>query len=191
MASCLLCQNPGSLCTPASVCLSLSFLTVFSLDYSTPGVPATARMPCVCMCVCVCVGSLGDDRWDSTIQVHGACLPASQGAGRAGRQDEVDGQSVSQSRRCCISSRGPVYIPMVTGLGKAGGGGIAMAPAWPRAQLAWCWHIATLGSHWTDLCQAGLLPGTECLWSQAGGKQPRASLSPAAGAPWGGGWPWE
>ena len=180
---------------PLHTCLSMS-LSLFPhcllsrLFY--PRCPCHSQdAVCVYVCVCVCVGSLGNDRWDSTIQVHGACLPASQGAGRAGRQDEVDGQSVSQSRRCCISSRGPVYIPMVTGLGKAGGGGIAMAPAWPRAQLAWCWHIATLGSHWTDLCQAGLLPGTECLWSQAGGKQPRASLSPAAGAPWGGGWPWE
>ena len=37
--------------------VSLSFLTVFSLDYFTPGVPATDRMPCVCVCVCarVCV----------------------------------------------------------------------------------------------------------------------------------------
>ena len=143
--------------------VSLSFLTVFSLDYSTPGVPDTDRMLCVCVCVCVCVGSLGNDRWDSTTQVHGACLPAFQGAGQAGRQDEVDGQSVSQPQRCCISSRSPAHIPMVTGLGKAGGGGIAMAPAWPRAQLAWCWHTATLSSHWTDLCQAGLLPGIEWL----------------------------
>ena len=31
--------------------VSLSFLTVFSLDYSTPGIPATDRMPCVCVCV--------------------------------------------------------------------------------------------------------------------------------------------
>ena len=157
---------------------------------------------CVCVRVCVCVGSLGNDRWDSTTQVHGACLPASQGAGQAGRQDEVDGQSVSQPRRCCISSRSPAHIPMVTGLGKAGGGGIAMAPAWPRAQLAWCWHRAALSSHWTDLCQAGLLLGIKWL-VESGRRQaaqgqfrgkpedPLQPLSPAARAPWGGGWPWE
>ena len=109
----------------------------------------------------MCVRSLGDDRWGNITQVHGACLRASQGAGQAGRQDWVDGQTVCQSRRCCISSRSSAHIPMVTGLGQAGSGGIAMAPAWPGAQLAWCWRRAALGSHWTDLCQAGPLPGIQ------------------------------
>lgn len=107
----------------------------------------------------------------------------------------------SLPQRCCISSCSPAHIPMVTGLGKAGSGGIAMAPAWPTAQWAWCWHRAALGSRWTDIHQAGPLPGIQQPASQVGGKQPRARLwgrpkgpqprSPAAGAPWGVGWSWE
>lgn len=84
----------------------------------------------------MCVGSLGNDRWGSITKVPRASLLASPGAGQAGRQDGVNGQSVSQPRRCSLSSCSPVHIPMVTGLGKAGSGGITMAPAGPRARLA-------------------------------------------------------
>lgn len=130
MASCPLCHN-SSLPIPHS-CVSFSFLPIFS---QTPRATLTqTSLPETGCCVCVGVGGPGDGRWDDITEFIDP--PSRHPRSRSGGHAEGMGlmgrlfpclEVLHKHPQPCAHSHG--YR-----MGKAGCGGITMAPAWPTAQ---------------------------------------------------------
>ena len=155
----------GPLC-PAPTTVS-PFLPIFLPDLSNPCVlPELGCSVCVCVCGWGPWGLTGGMTQAKLTDPPCGC-PREQ-VGPAGLMGS--GSPAPQALR---EWRSPAHIPMVTGLGKAGSGGIAMAPVWPTAPLG-----AVLARSGSGLPPGRSPPTPGSLWPGEPGGRPSVPGQP-------------